>query len=49
MVDDEGSVQLCEHLFDVCEALKTAIQGKDVDDLSEPERIALGDLERCAN
>lgn len=45
-MDDEDSVQLSEYCFDACEALKTVIQGKNVDDINEPVREALEDLGR---
>ena len=40
-------MELSEYCFNMCETLKTAIQGKDVDDLSESERMAFKELERC--
>jgi len=49
MIDNKDSVQLCEDLFNTCEALKNAIQGKDVDDLDDPIRAALEDLDRCVD
>lgn len=39
-------MQLSDHCFNVCEALKTAIREENMDDLSEPVRIALEDLGR---
>jgi len=49
LIDDKDSVQLSEYCFDVCDVLKTAIQGRDVDGLDESVRTALEDLERCVN
>ena len=49
MIDNEDSVQLSEYYFNVCEVVKTAIQGKHVDDLNESVKEALEDLERCVN
>jgi len=49
MIDDRDSVQLSEYCFDVCEVLKTAVQGRNVDSLSESVRAALEDLERCVD
>ena len=49
MADDKVSVQLSEYLFNVCEAVGTPIQGKNADDLDEPVRKALEDLERCVH
>ena len=46
MVDDKDSVQLSEYCFNVCEVLKTAVQGRDADSLDESVRAALEDLER---
>ena len=36
-------------LFNVCEVVKTTMQGEHVEDLNEPMRKALEDLERCAD
>ena len=41
-------MQLSDYFFNVCEALKAAIGEENTDDLSEPVRIALEDLERFA-
>jgi hypothetical protein len=49
MADDEDSVELSEYCFSLCEALKTAIQGKNADDLNESVRMALEDSERCVD
>jgi len=49
MIDNEDCVHLSEHCFDVCVALELAIQGKYADDLNESLRMAIEDLERCAN
>ena len=49
MVDDHDSAQLSDYCFNVCEVLKTTVQGRGVDSLSEPARAALGDLERCVD
>jgi len=49
MVDDKDSVQLSEYCFNVCEVLKTTIQGRDADSLNESVRAALEDLERCVD
>ena len=49
MINNKDFVQLSEYFFDVCEMLKTAIQGKNIDDLNEPVRTALEDLERCVD
>ena len=47
MIDNAGSIQLCECCFDVCEALGTAIQGKDVNGLNQTVRTTLEGFERC--
>ena len=47
MIDDKDSVQLSEYCFNVCEVLKTAIQGRNTDSLDESVKAALVDLERC--
>ena len=49
MIDDEGSVQLSEYCFGICEALETAIQGENADDLNGFVRTAFEDLERCVS
>ena len=49
MIDDEDSVQLSEYCFNVCEVLKTAVHGKDADNLDKSVRAALEDLERCVD
>jgi hypothetical protein len=49
MIDDKDAVQLSEDCFSVCEALKTAIQGKDVDYLSESVKMAFEDSKRCVD
>ena len=46
MIDDKDSVQLSEYCFNVCEVLKTAVQGRNADSLDESVRVALEDLER---
>jgi len=47
MVDNKDAVQLSEYCFNVCEVVKTAIQGKNTDD--ESVRMALKDLGRYVN
>ena len=47
MVGDKVSAQLAEYCFNAYEALNTAIQGKNRDDLNESVGIALKNLERC--
>ena len=47
MIDDKDSVQLSEYCFNVCEVLKTAIQGTNADSLNVSVRVALEDLGRC--
>jgi hypothetical protein len=49
MIDNKDSVQLSEYCFNVCETLKTAIQGRNADDLNGPVRAILEDLERCVD
>ena len=49
MIDNEDYLQLSEYCFNVCEVLKTVIQGKDADDLNESVRETLEDLERYAD
>lgn len=47
MIDDKDSMQLSEYCFNVCEVLKTVVQGRSADSLNESMRGALEDLERC--
>jgi len=49
MIDDKDSVQLSEYCFNVCDVLKTVVQGWDVESLNESVRSALKDLERCVD
>ena len=49
LIDDKDSVQLSEYCFNVCEVLKTTIQGRDADSLNGSVRVALEDLERCVD
>ena len=49
MIDSNDSVQLSGYCFDVCEILRTVIQGRNPEDLSERVRMAVGDLERCVD
>ena len=49
MIDDKDSVQLSEYCFNVCEVLKTVVQGRNADSLNEHVRVALEDLERCVD
>ena len=46
MIDNEDAVQLSEYCFATCETLKTAISGKNADELSEFVMTALEDLKR---
>lgn len=47
MIDDEYTMQLSEYCFHVCGTLKGALQGKNPGDLSEFEKMATWNLERC--
>ena len=49
MIDDNDSAQLSDYCFNVCEVLKTAVQGRSADGLNESVRVALEDLERCGD
>ena len=49
MIDDEDSVQLSEYCFNVCNELKTVMQGRNADSLDESVRVALEDLGRCVD
>ena len=46
-IGDKDSIQLTEYCFSMCEALKTAICGREVDDLPKSVKAALKDAERC--
>jgi hypothetical protein len=41
MIGNKDSLQLSEYCFSLCEALKTAVQGKNADDLNGSVRSAL--------
>jgi hypothetical protein len=49
MIGDKESVQLSEYCFSLCEALETAVQGKNEDDLNTSVRAALESSKRCVN
>lgn len=49
MTRDKDSVQLSEYCFSVCETLKDGIQRRNIGDLSESEKVGMGDLERFAD
>jgi hypothetical protein len=49
MIDNEDAVQLSEYCFTTCETLKTAISGKNADDLGEFVIPALEDLKRYSD
>ena len=49
MIDDKDYLQLSEYCFNVCEVLKTAIQGKTADTSNESVSKATEDLERCVD
>ena len=44
MVGDDGSVQLSQYCFSVCEVLNIAIRGRSVNDIDESTTKALEDL-----
>ena len=49
MVDDKDSVQLFEYCLSVRETLRSAIQGKNLGDPKESEKVAMDDLDRYAD
>lgn len=49
MIDNEYAIQLSGQCFDVCETLRGALQGKYPGNLSESERMAIVNLDRCAD
>ena len=49
MIDNEDYLQLSEYYFNVCEVLKTIIQGKNADNVNESVRKILEDLESYAD
>lgn len=50
MIDDEDSVQLSKYCFNMCQTLKTAIQGVNADDPNNnPVRVALKEVEWCVD
>lgn len=49
MIGDEYAIRLSEYCFDVCEALKDALRGKNPCDLGESEKTKVQNLERCVD
>ena len=49
MIDDEHAIRLSEYCFNVCEALKDALHGKNPCDLSESEKMMVQNLDRCVD
>ena len=49
MIDDKDPVQLSEYSFNVCNVLKTVVEGRNADSLDESVRVALEDLGRCVD
>jgi len=49
MIDDKDSEQLTEYCFNVCEVLKTVVQGRNTAGINESVRVAFEYLERCVN
>ena len=49
MIDDDDPAQLTGYCSNVCEVLKTVVQGKGADGLDESVRVALEALGRCVD
>ena len=49
MIGDECAIRLSEYCFNVCEALKDALHGKNSRDLGESEKMKVQNLERCVD
>jgi len=46
MADNKDAVRLAEYCFNVCEVVKTTVEGRDVDDFNGSVKMALEDLGR---
>ena len=44
MVNDDDLVRLAEDCIKICEVLRTGVEGKNVEDLSQPVKTAIADL-----
>jgi len=49
MTDDKDLGQLSEYCSNVCEALKTLVQGRDAESLDDSMRVALEGLKKCVD
>lgn len=49
MTDDEYVMELSEYCFNACEVLKDMLQGTNLVDLDESERVAMQNLGRCVD
>lgn len=49
MIGDKDSVRLADYCFNICMALGTTLQGKDVDNLDGSVRATLDEVERCVD
>ena len=49
MIEEESFVELAKACVRACRVLKTATDGRDINDLSGPSRGQIEDLGRCVN
>jgi len=49
MIEEESFVELAKTCVRACHVLKTATDGRDIDDLSGPSRRKIDDLGRCVD
>ena len=47
MVNERHSIKISRYYLDMCETLKTVLQGRNANDLDESARMAPEDLEGC--
>ena len=49
MINDDDLVGLAKSCVEICEVLRVGVEGKDIDDLSDPVQKAIADLKKCAH
>jgi len=49
MIEEESFVELAKTCVRACHVLKTATDGRDINDLSGPSRRQIEDLGRCVD
>ena len=49
MINDDDLVGLAKSCVEICEVLRLGVEGKDIDDLSDPVQKAIADLKKFAH